>query len=179
MEFIIRQARIDDGAACSRIYAPYVTGTPITFEEQPLDAAAMSERIKETLAMYPFLAAEAGGVVVGYAYAASHRARASYRWSVDVAVYLAAAHHRRGIGRALYGSLLPLLKAQGFVQAYAGITLPNAASVGLHESFGFKQIGIYRHVGYKLGAWRDVGWWELALRDPPVNPGEPTRYLPS
>ena len=101
--------------------------------------------------------------VLGYAYASRHRDRAAYQWSIDVSVYVRADAHRRGIGRALYAALLRIVTAQGFYRAYAGITLPNASSVGLHEAMGFRPVGVYRAVGYKLGAWHDVGWWDLAL----------------
>jgi phosphinothricin acetyltransferase len=111
--------------------------------------------------------------VVGYAYASRHRVRAAYRWSVDVAVYIAPSHHRMGIGRAVYTSLFSILAAQGFFNAYAGVTLPNPASVGLHEAMGFTPVGVYRHVGYKLGAWHDVGWWQRPLREPRDAPELP------
>ena len=125
---------------------------------------------------YPWLAASAGGRVIGYAYACENRSRLAYRWSVDAAVYLHASAQRAGIGRGLYQRLFALLRTQGYVNAFAGISLPNAASVGLHEAMGFTLIGVYRSVGYKLGAWRDVGWWQLALQDPPANPPEPLAF---
>jgi len=118
---------------------------------------------------------ERDGRVVGYAYGSKHRDRAAYAWSVDVSVYVDAAHHRAGIGRALYSSLLALLRLQGFYAAHAGITLPNVASVGLHESFGFRLVGIYAKVGYKRSAWHDVGWWQLPLRERKGKPAPPPR----
>jgi L-amino acid N-acyltransferase YncA len=176
MEITIRAASGQDGAAVAGIYAHYITHTAITFEEQIVDAAAMTGRIEETIAKYPYLVAEADGKVAGYAYACPHRARASYRWAVDVTVYLDEAYHRRGIGRGLYGVLLPVLKRQGFVTAYAGIALPNAASVGVHEAMGFEWAAVYRNVGFKLGAWRDVGWWGKTLNDPASHPTEPIAW---
>lgn len=177
MKLVIQQARAEDGAAIARIYEPYVRHTPITFEETPPSAGEMAGRISQTLVLFPYLVGEIDGHLVGYAYASPHRLRASYRWSVDVAVYLDSAHHRRGIGRMLYGQLLPQLAAQGYVMAYAGVTLPNAASIGLHESIGFKRVGVYKNVGYKAGAWRDVGWWERQLIDPlPAAPAEPIAW---
>jgi phosphinothricin acetyltransferase len=169
----IRQAQREDGAAIARIYAPYAIGTAITFDEKPPTAGEMSRRIGWILNQYPYLVAQSGENVIGYCYATSHRLRASYRWSVDVGIYIDQSHHRSGVGTALYKTLLPLLRCQGYVMAYAGITLPNAASVGLHESIGFKPLTVYKNVGFKLGQWRDVGWWELALNDPPPNPKEP------
>jgi L-amino acid N-acyltransferase YncA len=111
--------------------------------------------------------------VAGFAYASRHRERAAYRWAVDVAVYVAESHRRRNVGRALYAGLLGILREQGFVKAYAGITLPNAASVGLHEAVGFVPTGVFCGEGFKLGQWRDVGWWELGLCPQPADPPEP------
>jgi phosphinothricin acetyltransferase len=173
----IRQALPNDGAALARIYAPYILNAPTSFEEIAPTADEMAERVRQTLANWPYLVAEDDGNVVGYAYATSHRARASYRWSIDVTVYLSPTHHRRGIGRRLYQVLFPLLTAQGFVTAYAGITIPNASSIGLHEAMGFKLVGIYRNVGFKIGQWCDVGWWARPLSDPPPkNPAKPTPW---
>ncbi|WP_435177238.1 GNAT family N-acetyltransferase [Halorussus sp. AFM4] len=120
--------------------------------------------------------------IAGYAYAGRHRKRDGYRWSVDVSVYVAERHRRKGVARGLYQSLFEVLRLQGFHNAYAGIALPNEASVGLHESLGFEPVGVYESVGYKRGAWRDVGWWQLALRDrserPASHPPDEPRPLP-
>ncbi len=170
---MIRLATTDDAARVAAIYAPGVERTVASFEEIAPGAAEMAQRIASTLPTYPWLVHEAGDVVEGYAYASPHHARAGYRWSVNVSVYIDDAHHRRGIGRALYTSLFTLLRAQGFVNAYAGIAIPNPGSVGLHESMGFAPVGIYRGVGFKLGAWLDVGWWHLALAPLPSAPDDP------
>jgi L-amino acid N-acyltransferase YncA len=162
-----------DADACARIYAPYVTDSVVSFEEVAPDAPEMAQRMRRLTAAYPWLVAERDSAVVGFAYASQHRERASYRWAADVTVYLDAVHHRRGIGRALYEALFELLRAQGYHVAVAGITLPNAASVGLHEALGFEPVGIYRGIGYKLGAWRDVGWWQLRMLPAGGAPGEP------
>jgi phosphinothricin acetyltransferase len=170
----IRPARESDGTAVAAIYRPSVDGSVISFEIDAPSAAVMARRIVETSRAYPWLVCEVDGHVAGYAYASRHAERAAYRWTVNVSVYVEAAFHRRGIGRALYRSLFAILAAQGYRLACAGITLPNAASVGLHESLGFTPVGVYRAVGYKLGAWRDVGWWQLALaRDDGRPPSEP------
>jgi phosphinothricin acetyltransferase len=113
---------------------------------------------------------EPGGEMLGYAYAGQHSERAAYNWSADVSVYVSATARRMGVGKALYGALFALLRVQGFVNVYAGITLPNAASAGLHESAGMTLVGVYHKVGYKFGAWHDVGWWEMALRELPAEP---------
>jgi L-amino acid N-acyltransferase YncA len=165
-----------DARACAEIYAPYVRDGAISFEEVTPDEREMGERMRRYAATHAWLVAEDDGRVVGYAYACPHRARAAYRWSADVAVYLHDAHHRRGVGRALYEALLPLLRAQGLHSAVAGITLPNDASVGLHEALGFERVGVYREIGFKHGAWRDVGWWQLRLQ--PATDGQPPEPLP-
>lgn len=159
----IRAADVDDANAIQSIYAPYVAETTISFEEIPPDAEEIARRIETISSQYPFLVAEENQRVIGYAYATQHRTRPAYRSSVDVAVYLGAAHHRRGIGRALYSELLPIAAALGYHAAFAGIALPNEGSVGLHESMGFEPVGVYREVGRKFGAWHDVGWWQRLL----------------
>ena len=162
-----------DAQACAEIYAPYVLENAASFEEVAPDAREMGERIRRFTATHPWLVAEEEGRVVGYAYASPHRDRASYRWSADVTVYIAGSHHRRGLGRQLYERLLALLREQRFHSAIAGITLPNDASVGLHEALGFQRVGVYREIGFKHGAWHDVGWWQLQLGPADPEPDEP------
>ena len=169
----IRLASAADAAALAAVYAPYVRDTVITFEIEPPDAAEMGRRLATVGERFPWLVACDGDDMLGYAYAGEHRSRAAYRWDVDVAVYLHWRAHRRGVGRALYQRLFALLRLQGYVNAYAGITLPNAASVGLHQALGFEPVGVYRQVGYKFGAWHDVGWWALRLQQPAQPPPEP------
>lgn len=169
----VRLATQDDGAAVAAIYGPIVRDTSISFETEIPNGAVMAERILSTLAAHPYLVAERAGQVVGYAYASKHRERAAYRWSVDVTVYVAPQAHRTGVGRALYGPLLSILRAQGFHSAFAGIALPNAGSVGLHEAMGFVPVGIYRNVGFKHGKWHSVGWWGLELVKRVEAPAEP------
>jgi L-amino acid N-acyltransferase YncA len=141
----IRMADLDDAAGIAAIYRPYVTDAVTSFELDPPGSVEMAGRIQSVLALAPWLVcAGADGHLQGYAYASRHHERAAYRWSVDVAVYISAAHHRRGVGRALYETLFSLLRLQGFYVAHAGITLPNAGSVGLHEAVGFEPIGVYR-----------------------------------
>ena len=170
---MIRLARADDGAAAARIYDPVVARTAISFELDPPGPVEMKRRIVTALAFAPWLVEERDGIVRGYAYASKHRERAAYQWSVDVGVYVDEEHRRSGVGKALYGKVFRLLRLQGFYAAHAGVTLPNAASVGLHESLGFRPVGVYRGVGYKLGGWRDVGWWQLELRDRAGEPSPP------
>ena len=168
-----------DAARCAAIYAPFVRDTVISLEERPPDADELARRIDRVSRTHPWLVAEVDGDVPGFAYATLHRERAAYRWATDVTVYVDPAYHRRGIGRSLYTALFDLLTRQGFHVACAGITLPNAASVGLHESLGFVPVGIYRRIGFKFGAWWDVGWWQRQLisagGEPPAEPGPPAR----
>jgi L-amino acid N-acyltransferase YncA len=168
----IRLATSDDAAAIADIYAPYCASTAVSFEVDPPSAEEIAKRIATITAQYPWLVLEDNGVVAGYAYASRHRDRAAYQWSVDVAVYVNRAHQRRGVGRALYTTLFDLLRHQGYFKVYGGITQPNPSSVGLHEAMGFTMVGVYRRVGYKLGAWHDVAWYQKVLQperapDPP------------
>ena len=172
MTVTIRLAADADAAALARIYAPSI-GTATSFEATAPDQAEMRARLQAVRPYAPWLVCARGDDIWGYAYAARHRDRAAYRWSIDASVYIDARYHRRGVGRALYTSLFALCGLQGFYTVHGGITLPNPASVALHEAFGFAPVGVYRAVGYKLGAWHDVGWWQLALRDRVGEPAEP------
>ena len=169
-----------DARACAHIYEPAVTDGVASLEEAAPSATQMQQRIEKVIGGYPWLVAESDGTVVGFAYATQHRERAAYRWATDTSVYVALAHQRRGVGRSLYAALMPLLARQGYYVACAGITLPNDASVGLHESVGFEPVGSYERVGFKFGRWWAVGWWQLQLRDQvdgatPPEPGPPAR----
>jgi phosphinothricin acetyltransferase len=172
MSLMIRLANPEDAEQIQAIYAPYCY-TPISFESEPPSVAEIQSRLAKVLSLYPWLVCAASGGVVGYAYATQHRERAAYRWSVDTAVYVRQGQQRRGLGRALYTSLLALLPPQGFVKAYAGVTLPNPASVGLHQAMGFQPIGVYQHVGFKCGAWHDVAWFQRPLQPRPDEPRPP------
>jgi L-amino acid N-acyltransferase YncA len=169
---VIRLATWADAEPICAIYRPIVESTTISFETVAPDEAEMRERIVETLRVHPWLVLAEDGIVRGYAVASAHRARAAYRWSVNTSVYVADGARGRRLGAALYASLFALLEAQGFARAYAGIALPNPASVRLHERVGFIPVGVYHAVGYKHGAWRDVGWWEKSIVDRPT-PAEP------
>jgi L-amino acid N-acyltransferase YncA len=164
-----------DAAACAAIYTPSVESTPISFELVPPDAAAFGARIAKYSKAHQFLVAEEAGEVVGYAYACQWQERPAYRWSAESSVYIDGAHQGKGIGRALYQELFGRLRAQGFKTVVAGITLPNPASIGLHESMGFEPIGSLRDIGWKDG-WRDVGYWQLYLAPP--GEGTPVEPLP-
>ena len=169
----VRIATQEDSAAISAIYAPIVEGSGISFEEVAPPPDELADRITRTLSTHPWLVFEKDGDVTAYAYATPHRSRAAYRWSCETSVYVSAAARRTGAARTLYLKLFETLRALGYANALAGITLPNDPSRHFHEAMGFELIGIYPKVGFKSGAWRDVGWWNLSLQqmsDTPSNP---------
>lgn len=170
---LVRSVRLADAAAIRAIYAHFVRETAVSFDVDPPSVEELEARIEAYARTYPWLVAELENEIVGYAYASPHRARPSYLWSADVTIYVRPGSEGLGIGRRLYRPLLAQLEASGFASLFAGITLPNAASVGLHEAMGFTPIGVYRQVGFKHGAWRDVGWWQRQLPNPcaPEEPG--------
>jgi L-amino acid N-acyltransferase YncA len=172
---IVRLADPDrDARDVAAIYRPSVEDGLASFEEVAPDADEMASRIQRTLARTPWLvASEDEGAIVGYAYAGPHHERPGYRWAVNISVYVAESARGQGVGRRLYDELLRIVRRQGFVNVYAGITLPNAASVALHEAIGMRRIGVYERVGFKLGAWHDVAWYGLRLTDPEGTPPEP------
>jgi phosphinothricin acetyltransferase len=173
MATLIRLATPADGAALAAIYRPAVEQQATSFELQPPDGPEMARRIERSSARLPWLVCEHEGNAVGYAYASPHRERPAYRWSVDVSAYVSPGIRRAGVARALYTSLFAVLVVQGFRNAYAGVTLPNPASVALHESVGFTPVGVYRGVGYKLGSWHDVAWFGRPLAPLVTDPAEP------
>jgi L-amino acid N-acyltransferase YncA len=178
MEPVIRLAEPhnparDDAAQIQAIYGPIVRDTPISFELEVPTVDEMRGRIEKTLARFPWLVLDLDGRVAGYAYASTYRTRPAYQWSVEVSAYVHPSHRRCGVGRGLYTALIELLRAQGCYNAYAGIALPNPGSVALHESVGFKPLGVYRAVGYKLDAWHDVGWWSLTIQPHLDHPAPP------
>ena len=172
----IRAARGEDARDVLAIYAPNVSDSFVSLELEVPSLEDMRNRILATLAFHPWLVYESEGTVVGYAYATKHRERLAYQWSADVSCYVHPAARGRGIGKSLYRALLHELARQGFCNAYAGIALPNEASVRLHESVGFEPIGAYRGVGFKQGAWRDVGWWHCQLGELPPDPMPPRPF---
>ncbi len=178
MSATIRLATLADAGAILEIYAPFCAGTPVSFETEPPTAEEIRHRINKTLDILPWLVCEDADQVLGYAYASRHRERAGYRWSVDVSVYVREGWRGSGIGRALYTSLFAILRLQGFFNIVAGISLPNPASVALHEAMGMLPVAVYPAIGFKCGAWHDVGWWQLALRPEALEPNEPIN-LPS
>lgn len=174
MDKQIRPAGAGDAAGILAIYAPFCgSDSPVSFEIAPPALEEMAARIAATTEYFPWLVYADGQEVAGYVYATRHAERAAYRWSVNVSAYLHPAYRGRGLGKALYTALFGLLRAQGFYHAYAGITMPNPASVGLHQAMGFTLVGVYHDVGYKSGAWHDVSWWEKLLQPTITPPAEP------
>ncbi|WP_410565864.1 GNAT family N-acetyltransferase [Amycolatopsis sp. cmx-4-61] len=157
---MIRAATTQDAAACAALYAPYVTDTVISFETEPPDPTEMARRIAGAHAWFVL---EDHGHIAGYAYATRFAERAAYRWSCETSIYLEQGRRRTGAGRALYETLFDRLRTRGFCRAFAGMTLPNDASAGLHRALGFAPAGVYRRVGWKHGAWHDVAWVQKDL----------------
>jgi phosphinothricin acetyltransferase len=163
-DVLIRAAIPADGEAIAAIYNPFIRDSIITFEEEQVTGAEMSRRIDEVhAAELPWLAAQSGDRVIGYAYATRWRARSAYRLSVEITVYLAPEAAGRGLGTRLYEDLFARLRARGIHLVIAGISLPNPASVALHEKLGLEKVAHFREVGLKFGRWIDVGYWQALL----------------
>jgi L-amino acid N-acyltransferase YncA len=162
---MIRDAVAADAERCAAIYAPYVRETAISFESEPPAAEDMARRIADARRAHAWLVLETDGEVMGYAYGGPFMARAAYQWATTVSVYLEQGRRRTGSGRALYEALFDRLAARGHRTALAGIALPNDASIGLHRALGFEPVGTYRRVGWKLGRWHDVAWYQRALAE--------------
>ena len=169
----IRIATEADSASILEIYAPFIMDTIITFEYEVPTLAEFAKRMTNIHKKYPWLLCEINGNIVGYAYASKFNERAAYDWSVDFSIYINPKYHGKNIGKSLYFSLSQLIKLQGYYNAYAGVTLPNIKSEGLHQSFGFKPIGVYQNVGYKFGNWYDVKLFGLKINEYPKSPIKP------
>lgn len=182
---IIRLATAADAPAIAAIYAPSVLGGPTSFELEPPGAEEMARRVARIGERFPWLVCERDGAVLGYAYASQHRERPAYQWSVDTSVYVREDARQAGVARALYVSLFAILARQGFRNAYAGVAMANSASIAFHDALGFTRVGIYHGVGYKQGAWHDVGWFERSLAPrtsespPPPTPITALRDAPA
>ncbi len=171
---VVRDATVADAAACAAIYAPFVTDTSVSFETEPPTVAEMTARIESALRTHAWVVVEDDERVVGYAYAGPFKARAAYRWSCEVSVYLEGGRSGTGAGRALYQALFARLVERGYRTVVAGTTLPNDTSVGLHRALGFEPVGTYRRIGWKLGAWHDVAWTQRSIApDDDAPPTEP------
>ena len=173
---MIRLAKPTDAAAILEIYAPYIRHTSITFETEVPAVADFANRISSYLEIWPWLVYEENGQIIGYAYASRYRERIAYQWGVECSVYIHKDHHRKGIASILYKKLFAILKMQGFTTVYTVINLPNDESVALHEKMGFEYFATYKNVGYKLGKWKNVGWWQLQLNDYLDAPVPPVKF---
>lgn len=172
----IRLAEEKDAAGMLAIYAPYIESTSFTFETEKPSVEKFAQRIKTYLAEWPWLVCEIDGVIAGYAYATKYRERTAYQWCTESSVYIHDDFQRTGIARALYYSLFEILKRQGFRNVYAVINLPNDKSVSFHEGCGFRHFATYENVGYKLGKWKNVGWWRLILNEFGDDPEGPVWF---
>ena len=167
-------ATVEDAPAIAKIYAPFVESTAVSFETIPPSVDEMAARIEAlAAAQLPWFVMKDDRRLLGYAYAAKHRDREAYQWSVESSAYVDESARRSSVGRNLYIALFDILKRQGYQNVYAGTTLPNDASIAFHKSLGFREIGVYRDVGYKLGKWHDVAWWYLRIGAHDANPKQP------
>ena len=173
MNTVIRLASAVDAPAIHQIYLPIVRDTHISFEQIAPTPREIAARIEKTLSQYPWLVCELDGQLTGYSYASAFRSRAAYQWTAETTVYIHADFQRRGVARALYSSLMAILREQGYCSAIGVIALPNAGSIRAHEALGFRKVGVFENAGYKASAWRDTGWWQLALRPAPSQPLSP------
>jgi L-amino acid N-acyltransferase YncA len=177
IEFMrIRLASEDDASGILSIYTPYITNTSFTFETEVPAENEFKERINKYSLKYPWLVCEKNGQIAGYAYASQYRERTAYQWSAECSVYVHDGFQRRGAAQALYSALFAILKRQGFMNVYAVINLPNDNSVALHERMGFTYFATYKKVGYKLGQWKNVGWWRLQLNEFVNEPPAPVSF---
>jgi len=173
---MIRTATPDDSESILKIYAPYIVKTSYTFETEVPTVDSFKERISSYLKNWPWLVCELDGVIAGYAYGTRHRERVAYQWSIESSVYVHDDYQRMGVARALYTALINILKLQGFRNLYAVINLPNDKSVSFHEKLGFEYFATYKNVGYKLGRWKNVGWWQLQLNEYSLEPEPPMNF---
>ena len=173
---MIRIATTDDSESILKIYAPYIENTSYTFETEVPSIDSFKTRISSYLQNWPWLVCEIDGVIAGYAYGARHRERVAYQWSIESSVYIHDDYQRRGVARALYTALIDILRLQGFRNLYAVINLPNDKSVSFHEKLGFEYFATYKNVGYKLGKWKNVGWWQLQLNEYSMEPEPPVKF---
>lgn len=170
---VIRFAKAEDAEAILGIYEKYIKYTAVTFEIEVPTVEEFKKRMETIMAQFPWLVCEADGVIVGYAYASKHGERAAYRWSADLSVYINEAYHRNHIASELYGAVIELLQKQGYFTVYAGVSTPNAKSEAFHAAYGFRNLGEFKNVGYKLGEWRGVAWYELPIAEYREEPEEP------
>jgi len=177
----LREAQLSDVPQIREIYSPFVLHHHISFEEEVPSLEEMEKRWSNITSFFPYFVCvdtskDTTSNIAGYCYATKFKERKGYRWAAEVTIYIRDGYHRKGIGRALLLCLCESLKSQGCYTAHANISLPNEGSVALHESCGFKKVGECANLGYKAGAWRVVGWWQLSIAAPIDNPQDPVPY---
>jgi len=172
----IRLARTDDAGDILAIYAPYISNTSFTFETEVPSEKDFQKRIADYLINWPWVVCEIDGVIAGYAYGAKYRERTAYQWCIESSIYIHDNFQKRNIGKTLYTALIEILKQQGYRNVYAVINLPNDKSVQFHESCGFTYFATYEKVGYKLGKWKNVGWWQLVINEFGMEPDAPIKF---
>lgn len=171
----VRLATTNDAKKILDIYSPCILYSSISFETEVPSVEEMKKRIETCLQKFPWIVCVIDGKIAGYVYASKHREREAYQWSCECTVYMHDDFKGKGTGKELYELLFQILKLQGFRNVYAGITLPNEASVSLHEKCGFKYFAIYQNIGYKFGKWHTVGWWKLQINNYDLQPSPPLK----
>jgi L-amino acid N-acyltransferase YncA len=174
--FTTRLIEPTDCAAVLAVYKPYVEKTAYTFEYVVPTMEEFADKIQMITGKYPWLVGEYKGKIIGYAYGSTHRARTAYQWSPEATIYVSEEFHGSGIARILYKTLFDLLRMQGFYNVYAGVLMSNDKSVGFHKAMGFYEVGIFKHIGYKLGAWHDNLWLQLHLAEHIHEPAFPKAF---
>jgi len=172
----VRLVTEEDAAQIREIYSPNILDNAISFETEVPSIEEMTTRIKTFLQKYPWIVCVIDGKIAGYVYASKHRDREAYQWSCECTIYMNNDFKGKGIGRELYQLLFEILKLQEFRNVYGVITLPNQASVAIHESCGFKHFATYENIGYKFGIWHSVGWWKLQINQYNLQPPPPLKF---
>jgi len=173
---MIRVATKDDAAGMLEIYSPFILNSGITQETDVPSVEEFQNRIIANLKERPWLVCEIDKQVAGYAYAGKHRDRKGYQWCTEPSVYISERYFGVNVANALYAALFDILKLQGYVNAYAVITLPNDRSIAFHKKFGFDHLTTYKKIGYKLGQWHDVGWMQYEINRHKIDPPDPVKF---
>ena len=173
MPLHFRHGVLEVAASCAEIYRPYVEKTSITFEYIPPEEAEFARRMECYTPAFPWIVAQIGKTVIGYAYGSPQNTREAYQWNADLAIYLYEEARGKGIGRLLYGCLLDLLTMQGYCRAVGIVTHPNPGSEALHQAMGFSSAAFWEKAGYKLGEWHDVQWFQKQIAPFPAHPHPP------
>ena len=172
-DLIIKFVKIEDAPSLLSIYSQYVVNTAITFEYDVPSLEEYVQRIEKNTSEFPWLVCFRNDEIVGYAYASKFRYRTAYQWSPETTIYLSPLIHGKGIAKILYETLFSILRSQGYFSVFAGIAIPNDKSEGLHIGTGFVEIGVFKNIGYKLGAWHSTRWYQLKLKDYTNEPSIP------